>query len=171
MDFVIAADAAGLNHALFQVTHGLYVLTSISRDRHNGQCLDALMQVTNSPPRVAIGVGKKTLTHEMIEASGIFVVNVIDRLDQHNMEKVKRFGLQSGRKADKFAGLEFIIAENGAAILSDAKAFFECNVERDMTLDMETHTLYIGDVTRAGTKVEGEPLTYNEYRRLMKKGG
>jgi len=56
MAFTVVTDAVGLNQALFQVTHGLYILTAASGDRLNGQCLDALMQVTNAPPRVAIGV-------------------------------------------------------------------------------------------------------------------
>ncbi len=35
------------------------------------------MQVTNAPPQVAIGVNKRSLTGEMIAASGRFVVNVL----------------------------------------------------------------------------------------------
>ncbi|MBT3180883.1 MAG: flavin reductase, partial [Deltaproteobacteria bacterium] len=66
MDFKVTNDNAELNQTLFQVTHGLYILTSTMNGKHNGQCLDALMQVTNMPPRVTIGVGKKSLTHEMI---------------------------------------------------------------------------------------------------------
>ena len=67
--FLVARDAAGLNQALFQVTHGLYILTAATGSRLNGQCLDALMQVTNVPPRIAIGVNKRSLTHEMIVAT------------------------------------------------------------------------------------------------------
>ena len=61
--FELVSDPAGLNRALFEVTHGLYVLTAVRDGRANGQCLDAMMQVTNSPPRVAVGVGKSSLTH------------------------------------------------------------------------------------------------------------
>ncbi|MFA4875434.1 MAG: flavin reductase, partial [bacterium] len=79
MDHHIVTETQGLNQALFQVTHGLYILTSAIGDKINGQCLDALMQVTNMPPRIAIGVGKRSLTCEMIQESGIFVANAIDR--------------------------------------------------------------------------------------------
>lgn len=172
MDFDVVTDAAGLNQSLFQVTHGLYILTSLDGDRLNGQCLDALMQVTNMPPRIAIGVGKRSLTHEMITKSGIFVANVIDREDKTCYDKVKHFGFQSGRKVDKFADSKFPYerGELGAPVLIESKAFFECRVDGGLTLDLKTHTLFMADVVCAGTRDAGDRLTYNEYRRVMKRG-
>lgn len=171
MDFKIAVDAAALNQALFQVTHGLYILTTASGGRLNGQCLDAMMQVTNMPPRVAIGVGKRTLTHDMIMKSGIFVVNAIDRTDSTCYDKVKHFGFQSGRSVDKFADCKFELGELGAPIIPDSKAFFECRILPDMMLDVGTHHIFVGSVLRAGQREAGESLTYNEYRKVMKRGG
>ncbi len=170
MDFEIATEKPKINQALFQVTHGLYVLTTVFEGKRNGQCLDALMQVTNQPPRIAIGVGKRTLTHDMILQSGVFVANVIDRADSSCIEKVKHFGFQSGRKVDKFSGCEFIDAVNGSPVLPSAKAFYECNLIRGLLQDLGTHTLIVADVVRAGVRASGEPFTYNEYRKLIKKG-
>ncbi len=171
MEFKIVSENPAINQALFQVTHGLYILTSVSDGKLNGQCLDALMQVTNMPPRIAIGVGKKSLTCEMISESGIFVANVIDRLEPSCYDKVKHFGFQSGRKVDKFLNYKKELGELGAPILPDSKAFYECRVIRDLSSDLGTHMLFVGDVVRAGVRDDGEPLTYNEYRRVIKKGG
>jgi len=187
--FKITDEPGGLNQALFEVTHGLYVLTAVhdgTADGHspNGQCLDAAMQITNAPPRIAIGVGKKSLTHAMIAATGRFVLNAIDRSggvvaseglttppkDKGWMDVVKRFGFQSGRDVDKFADLPHEKTDGGIPILKDAKAFYECTVLPEFTVDLETHTLFVASVDRAGTKEDGEPLTYNEYRRNMRKG-
>ena len=169
MAFTVVTDAVGLNQALFHVTHGLYILTAASNDRLNGQCLDALMQVTNAPPRIAIGVNKGSLTHEMIAETGQFVVNVLNREDQRCPDVVKHFGFQSGRAVDKFADIPYAVGENGAPILPNAKAFYECGVLPEMTLDLGTHSLFVAAVERAGTREEGEPLTYNEYRKTIKK--
>jgi len=169
VDFKTVGDNAGLNQALFQVTHGLYILTSVVGDKLNGQCLDALMQVTNMPPRMAIGVGKRSLTHEMIMESGIFVANVLDREDPKCYDKVKHYGFQSGRKVNKFENVECILGENGAPILPEAKAFYECRVVKELCVDLGTHTIFVGAVERAGEREVGEPLTYNEYRKVMKK--
>ncbi|MCD6136454.1 flavin reductase [Candidatus Bipolaricaulota bacterium] len=167
--FKIATDSAGLNQALFEVTHGLYVLTAVRGGRNNGQCLDAAMQITNAPPRITIGVGKKSLTHEMIVETGKFVLNALDREDLNASEIVRRFGFQSGRDVDKFEDFPYETGENGIPILPGAKAFYECTVLREFTVDLGTHTLFVASVDRAGTKEDGDPLTYNEYRKSMRK--
>lgn len=166
--FKLATDPAGLNQALFEITHGLYILTAARGDKLNGQCLDAAMQVTNAPPRIAIGVGKKSLTHEMIADTGRFALNAIDRTDKSWPELVRHFGYQSGRDVDKFADFPHSPGENGCPLLPRAKAFWECTVVPELCLDLGTHTLFVAEVTRAGVREEGQPLTYNEYRKLMK---
>ena len=170
MAFTVVTDAAGLNQALFAVTHGLYILTAASGDRLNGQCLDALMQVTNAPPRIAIGVNKGSLTHEMIESSGRFAVSVLDREDETCPATIRRFGFQSGRDVDKFADFPHELTERGIPYLPNAVAVYECTVIPEMTVDMATHSLFVASVDRAGTRDSGEPLTYNEYRKTIRKG-
>ena len=170
MAFSFTTDNASLNQALFRVTHGLYVLTARSGERINGQCLDALMQVTNAPPRMSIGVGVKSLTHEMIVESGRFAVSVLDRENKSCPDVIRRFGFQSGRDADKFAGFPHELTEHGIPYLPDAVAVYECAVIPEMTVDLGTHSLFVASVDRAGTRNGGEPLTYNEYRKSIRKG-
>jgi flavin reductase (DIM6/NTAB) family NADH-FMN oxidoreductase RutF len=169
MAFTVVTDSGKLNQALFQVTHGLYILTAASGDRLNGQCLDALMQVTNAPPRIAIGVGKQSLTHEMIAETGQFVANVLDKEDPRCPEVIKHFGFQSGRTVDKFEDIAYELGKIGIPILPNAMAFYECRVLPEMTLDLETHSLFVAEVERAGTRETGKPLTYNEYRETIRK--
>ena len=170
MAFTFVTDSASLNQALFQVTHGLYVLTARSGKRINGQCLDALMQVTNMPPRMAIGIGMKSLTHAMIVESGRFAVSVLDRENESCPDVIRRFGFQSGRDVDKFADYPHELTENGIPYLPDAVAIYECTAIPEMTVDLGTHSLFVASVDRAGTRDGGEPLTYNEYRKSMRKG-
>ena len=170
MPFTFVTDNASLNQALFQVTHGLYVLTARSGSRINGQCLDALMQVTNMPPRMVIGIGVKSLTHEMIAESGRFAVSVLDRENESCPDVIRRFGFQSGRDVDKFSGFPHETTEEGIPYLSDAVAIYECTVIPEMTVDLKTHSLFVASVDRAGTREGGDPLTYNEYRRRIRKG-
>ena len=74
-------------------------------------------------------------------------------------QAVTRF---SGRPAPKHPG--------GIPYLPDAVAVYECTVIPEMTVDLETHSLFVVSVDRAGTRDAGEPLTYNEYRKLIRKG-
>ena len=162
-------DPGPINNALFQVTHGLYVLTSKSGDKINGQCLDALMQVTSAPPRIAVGVGNKSLTHEMIFESGQFCVSVLDRGNPACGDIIRRFGFQSGRNVDKFSDFDHGLNEHGIPYLQDAVAIYDCTVLPERTVDLGTHSLFIASVDRASARDDGEPLTYNEYRKTLRK--
>jgi len=169
MAFTYVTDNAGVNEALFKVTHGLYIVTARVGDRINGQCVDALMQVTNMPPRIAIGMGKQSLTHEMIAESGCFVVSVLDRENPTCGEVIRRFGFQSGRKVDKFADFPHDLTSAGIPFLPSAVAVFECSVIPERTADLGTHSLFVGSVDRAGIGGRGTPLTYNEYRDTLRR--
>jgi flavin reductase (DIM6/NTAB) family NADH-FMN oxidoreductase RutF len=169
MAFNYVTESGPINVALFQVTHGLYILTSKRRSQINGQCLDALMQVTNAPPRIVVGVGNQSLTHDMIRETGKFSVSVLDRGDPAAGDIVRRFGFQSGRDVDKFEGFEHQLNENGLPFLPDAVAVYDCTVIPEKTADLGTHTLFVASVDRAGTRDSGEPLTYNEYRKTLRK--
>jgi len=169
MAFDYVTKPGPVNVALFQVTHGLYILTAKQGDKLNGQCLDALMQVTNAPPRIVVGVGNRSLTHDMICEEGRFSVSVLDRENPACGELVRRFGFQSGRDVDKFEGLDHELNEDGIPFLPDAVAVYDCTVLPEMTVNLGTHSLFVASVDRAGTRDSGEPLTYNEYRKTLRK--
>jgi len=169
MPLSFVTESAALNQALFQITHGLYVITAKRGDKMNGQVLDALMQVTNAPPRIAAGIGKRSLTHEMIAETGHFAVSVLDRTDPGCGDAIRRFGFQSGRDVDKFTGFPFATLGRGIPYLPTAVAVFEAAVLPLLSVDLITHTLFIASIERAGTREGGEPLTYNEYRKNVRK--
>src|SRR4051812_48836551 len=54
-------------------------------------------------PRVAVGLAKQHHTWGLVEASGAFALHLLGADD---LDLVWRFGLDSGRDLDKFAGLE-----------------------------------------------------------------
>lgn len=168
MDFKIVTDPMAVNQALFEVTHGLYIATA-NLGKPNGQCLDALMQVTNNPPQISFCMNKRSYTSEMVSATGIVAINVIDRDDDGKMDIIKRFGFQSGRNVDKFADFPFEPGVLGAPIIPGAKAFYECRVKPELSVDLGTHTLYIASIERAGVREQGEPFTYYEYRKIKMK--
>lgn len=169
MSFTFTEAAGPINQALFRITHGLYILTSTRGDQINGQCVDAVMQVTNAPPCVAVGVGVKTLTHEMVHASGRFILSVLNRESSSCHDIVRRFGFHSGRDVDKFADLVHEQTRDGVPYLSDAVAVYDCCVLPEKCMDLGTHTVFVARVDRAGISDHGEPLSYNEYRRRLRK--
>ena len=77
-------------------------------------------------PRVLIGLARQHYTWELVEASGAFALHL---MGEEHLEWVWRFGLQSGRDQDKYAGLVFHTAASGSPLLRDALGWLDCRVE------------------------------------------
>lgn len=151
--------------ALFKIEYGLYVLTTSDGEKDNGCIVDAVMQVTSTPERVAVAVNKDNYSHELILKTGKFNLNCICK--SAPFELFKNFGFQSGRTADKFDGVEFWRSENGIPVLiENVNAFISLSVES--TVDLGTHTLFICDVTLAREISDEETITYSYYRSHTK---
>lgn len=152
--------------ALFNVTYGMYVVSSHSGDKKNGQISNTMFQITAEPPTIAVSINKQNLTHEYIVASGVFTVAVLS--DEAPMTYIGQFGFKSGRDIDKFASVEHKVGVTGAPIpLQYALSALEAKVIS--SLDCGTHTLFVGKLVNAETLLQGTPMTYSFYHAV--KGG
>ena len=75
-----------------------------------------------------------------------------------------RFGLQSGRDVDKFAGLAFRTGATGSPLLPEALAWFDCRVESRM--DSGDRTIYLAAVVDGRLERTAPPLTNNHFFRI-----
>ena len=152
--------------ALFRISYGLYVVTSLKGNKQNGFIGNTTFQITSKPPRIALGVSCDNYTHEFIQESKLFAVSVINQnVDQR---LIQTFGYNSGRDIDKFSEIEWSPGKNGAPLINNGiNATFECDVKQEINL--ETHTIFIGEVTSTKTVInEATPLTYKYFRDEMK---
>lgn len=150
--------------SLFTLGYGLYIVTSHKDERLNGQISNAIMQVTDSPPRLAAAVNKDALTHEFISHSGVFTVNVLS--ESAPISLIRQFGFRSGRDKDKFSQVPYEIGLTGCPIVTDhVVACMEARVET--TLECGTHTVFIGQVEAARIIGAGKPMTYAYYREVL----
>ena len=155
------------NKALYTLQYGVFLLGTKSADgkKINACITNTCFQAANAPTRIAISVIKQNLTCQMIEESGVFTLSVLSK--SCSFETIKRFGYQSGRVADKFAGFEYESAANACPYISkEACAVIEgkvCN-----KLDLGTHMLFIAEVTEAKLLGKEEALTYAYYQSDIK---
>ena len=98
--------------ALSALSCGLYIVTSHDGDKLNGLISNTVVQVTDNPPRIAVTVGKRSLTHEYIARSGVFAVSVLD--DTAQLAFIGPFGFRSGRDIDKLARVEYALGQSGS---------------------------------------------------------
>jgi len=122
--------------------------TSVAKNgKPNIITLSWAMPTSFDPPLVAISVGARRYSHEMIACCEEFVVNIppISILD-----KVQLCGSHSGRTADKFAeaGLTSIPSKKvRPPRIKECVAHLECKlVEKFQTGD---HTIFVGRVVAA----------------------
>jgi len=152
--------------AFYKIGCGMYIVSTAHQGKLNGQLANAVVQVTATPPKIAVSLNKQNLTCQLCVKSRVFSVSVLDR--EAPMTFLGRWGFKSGRDIDKFEGIDHRMGRNGAPIVLDhALACFEATVTE--SIDVGTHMVIIGEVTSAERLREGEPMDYIYYR-LVKKG-
>ncbi len=152
--------------AFYQFSYGLYIITSVFEDKKNGFIGNTVFQITSKPLTLAISVNKQNYTHEFIAKSRLFAVSVLSQ--NTSLDLIKLFGYNNGKNIDKFANLNVQTSKNGLPlVLNDTNAIIECRVKT--TVDVGTHTLFIGDVISAELiQPDGIALTYKYYRDVHK---
>lgn len=151
--------------ALFNIGYGLYVVTTNDGTRDNGLIVNTVSQVTNTPNRIAVTVNKQNYSFHTIQKTGVLNVNCLDVSAPFSL--FQRFGFQSGRTADKFAGMEVLRSDNGLAFLPRyINSFMSLKVES--YVDMDTHGMFICTVTEARVMSDAETMTYTYYQKNVK---
>lgn len=149
------------------ISYGLFILSARQGEKDNGSVINTVIQATTQPNRVVFAVNAKGLTHDMLRETGEFTLSVLS--EKAGLELYQRFGFQSGREADKFAGLagETQRADNGVLYLTQGvNAWMEGRVTS--TLDLGTHTLFLADITGGGVLSSDPSATYDYYQKSVK---
>ena len=152
--------------ALFKIGYGLYVLTT--RDeagRDNGCIVNAVTQVTNMPNRVAVTVNKQNYTYHVARQTGALNLNCLSQ--DAPFDLFRRFGFQSGRTTDKFAGETVQRTANGLAVLSaHVNAVLSLKVES--CVDLGTHGMFVCTVEESRVLSSQPTMSYDWYQANVK---
>ena len=147
------------------LSYGLYIVASKDEGRLNGQVVNTIIQVTSEPPRVAVIINKKNLTHELILNSKVFSASVLE--ESTPMIFLGPFGFRSGRDIDKLSKVDFKEGITGCPLISEhALSVLEAEVIDQ--IDLGTHTVFIGNVVSSEILKKGSPLTYQYYHQVLK---
>jgi len=152
--------------ALYNIGYGLYVVTTNDGVKDNGLIVNNVVQVTNTPKRIAVTINKENYSYHVIEKSGILNVNCLDISTPFSV--FEQFGFNSGRTVDKFANCENRLrSDNGLVFLPRyINSFMSLKVEE--VLDMGTHGMFICSVTEARVMSRNETMSYAYYQKNVK---
>ena len=141
--------AVPLPKAYLLLNHGPTVLVSSAHcGRRNVMAAAWNMALDFDPPKVAVVIDKATLTRELVEASGEFVLNVPAR---QQAAMTLAVGTQSGREIDKFSRVAVGAAAAsvvGAPLIEGCLAWLECRVIAEPHIQ-QTYDLFLGQVVAA----------------------
>jgi flavin reductase (DIM6/NTAB) family NADH-FMN oxidoreductase RutF len=142
--------------AFAKMTYGIYVLTSKAGEAVNGMIASWVSQVSYDPPIIMVAVHPNRYSHQLIEEGGCFALHI---LSDGQTDFLARF--KGPDVNHKFSGLNWTTGLTGCPILSDCLAYFECELKTHYRPG--NHTLFIGEVIRAGSLKEGKPFTSMDY--------
>lgn len=152
--------AVPLAQAYRLLNHGPTVLVSTAHGgRRNVMAAAWNMPLDFDPPKVAVVVDKTTLTRELIEASGEFVLAVPGR---DLAERTLAAGSCSGREGDKFEALGLAVlpaSQVVAPLPAGCIGWLECRVINEPHIQ-RTYDLFLGEVVAAWA----DPAMYSEGR-------
>jgi flavin reductase (DIM6/NTAB) family NADH-FMN oxidoreductase RutF len=155
-----ARIAVPLPKAYRLLNHGPTVLVSSAHaGRRNVMAAAWSMPLDFDPPKVAVVIDKATLTRELVEASGEFVLNVPSR---QQAALTLAVGTQSGREIDKFGrvGAGATAASMvGAPLIDGCLAWLECRVIPEPH-NQQTYDLFLAEVVAAWA----DPAVFSDGR-------
>jgi 3-hydroxy-9,10-secoandrosta-1,3,5(10)-triene-9,17-dione monooxygenase reductase component len=135
---------------------GVTVITGMHEGQPVGFACQAFAALSLEPPLVLFCPAKTSGSWPRIARVGQLGVSV---LGSGQRDLARRFGVSA---ADKFAGVPWTAAANGAPILDGALTWAGCTV--DSVQETGDHFLVVARVTELGDCVPGDPLLFYRGR-------
>jgi flavin reductase (DIM6/NTAB) family NADH-FMN oxidoreductase RutF len=148
---------------LAQIPYSVCVVTVGLGGTENGLTVSWLSQVSFEPPMLMFSIDKNHYSTELVEDIPSFVVNLLGE-DQLNI--ASHFAKQSMTDINKIDQVATKESKGGLAILTDAVAYFECDVVARH--EAGDHWVIIGQVNDGGILNKGAPLTTQHGIRYAK---
>ena len=150
--------------AFTKMSYGVYVVTTwADGGKPTGCTANSAMQVTATPATIAVSINHDNFTNECIKSTGRFAINILG--ENSKPLTIGTFGFRSGRDSEKFS--EKPLLKDYMPIIDDAVAYVTCKVIN--TMESETHTVFLGEVTDADIlNNDDDPMTYAYYHKVIK---
>ena len=152
--------------ALYNLTYGMYLLTTREEGKDYGCIINTAVQVARDPDRIAISVQNNNKTCEVLKRTGLFNLSAIT--SDAPFDLFRQFGMQSARDVEKFRGYPGIDrAPNTLPILSNFANMY-LSVYADQTIDLGSHTLFIGEILDGAVLNAKPSCSYAHYHAEIK---
>lgn len=139
--------------ALGQFATGITVVTARADDKpHIGFTVNSFNSVSMNPPLILFSVARTLRRFDLFSVADAYVVNVLTA-DQEQISN--QFAASEG---DKWADVQWREGEEGAPVLTEALATFECVPWAQY--EGGDHIIFVGEVKRFETRDDAGALAY-----------
>lgn len=147
--------------AMYKLSYGLFVLTAKDGDKDNGCIINTAIQAASVPNQMSVCVSKANYTCDMITKTGAFTVSVLSQ--DANFDLFKHFGFQSGKDVNKFESFDACKrGTNGIYYITEGTNAY-ISVKVNQTVDLGSHTMFIGEITDMEVLSDTASATYQYY--------
>lgn len=152
--------------AMYKLSYGLFVLSVKNGDGFNACIANTVIQAASGPNQISFAINKMNYTHDLILQSGECNISVLSEAAEFDI--FKRFGFQSGRDVDKFAGFDgYELSSNGLPyITAGCNAYFSLKITK--TVDMGSHTMFVAEPSEMKVLSDIPSATYTYYQEHIK---
>lgn len=149
--------------ALYQLSYGVYVISTWDKGRATGCTANSAMQITSSPATVAVSINHDNYTNQCIKETKRFTVSILG--ENTDPSVIGTFGFYSGKDTDKYEKVPSLTKEC-MPVVADACAYLVCEVIDSM--ETSSHTVFLGKVLDADVLRKDTPMTYAYYHNVIK---
>ncbi len=144
----------GFRHAMRRLATTIALVTTGRDQEWTGMAATAVVSVCAEPPTLLVAVNRTASIYPLLHAEKRFCVNLLSEAHRDLV------GIFSGQKKgyERFETGNWIAGPDGLPVLADALSSLTCRTES--TLDIGTHTLFIGVVEQVSNHDEINPLVW-----------
>jgi flavin reductase (DIM6/NTAB) family NADH-FMN oxidoreductase RutF len=161
----MALDDELLNRVTWKIPNALALVGSRSGDERNAMTTSWITQLSMEPVLIGVGVDNTAVTHRLITEGGSFTVNLWNADDTKVFVKFSKPATDDGATLN---GRAVRSATTGAPVFDEAIAWLDCEVRH--TLDLGSHTLFVGEVVDAAVN-DDDARSASMSATRMKYGG
>ena len=161
----MALDDELLNRVTWKIPNALALVGSRAGDERNAMTTSWITQLAQEPVLIGVGIDNVAVTRRLIAEGGSFSVNLWDATDTKVFVKFSKPAADDG---DALNGRPVRTATTGAPVFEEAIAWLDCEVRH--TLDLGSHTLFVGEVVDAAVR-DPEARSASMADTRMKYGG
>ncbi len=151
-----------MNKKIFwDITYGVYVVSSVDKNKPVGCIINTAVQLTEN--KIGICLNHNNYTNSVIKENKNFALTILSEKTNPNI--ISTFGFTSSKDKNKFEGFEYKLIDN-LPVLLNSKGYIALKMVN--SIELETHTFFIGEVIDGDVFNEDIPMTYKYYHDVIK---